>query len=193
MPVTAIPNSAARRRGEQFVTLGVDCEMFAVPVALVREILDLRPLCRMPEAPPDLAGLTDVRGRTVPVIDLRVKLGRSVAVATDATRILVLDVDLPGRRLELGLIADRVCEVTALDGDDFAPAPDIGTGWHCDYVQGIGRRGEQFVIILDLARLLGSDELALLPGGGAAGDAAPAGLIPPTTMRGTVQESIRCA
>ena len=149
----------------QFVTLGIDREVFAVPVELVREILDPRPLCRMPEAPAYLAGLIDVRGRAVPVIDLRVKLGWPAAAATDATRILVLAVPLADRNLDLALIVDRVFEVTALDSDSLAPPPDIGTAWRCTYVQGIGRRGEDFVIILDLAHLLGRDEVAVLPHG----------------------------
>lgn len=180
----------------QFVTLGIDREVFAVPVALVREILDPRPLCRIPEAPPYLAGLIDVRGRAVPVIDLRVKLGQPAAATTDATRILVLEVMLPDRHLDLALIVDRVFEVTALDRDTLAPPPDIGTAWRCDYVQGLGRRGADFVIILDLAHLLGRDEVALLPRGAAA-DAPP----PPNARAithlaadpGPAEELPRCA
>ncbi len=178
----------------QYVTLGIDREVFAVPVELVREILDPRPLWRMPEAPPHLAGLIDVRGRAVPVIDLRVKLGWPAAAATDATRILVLEVMLADRHLDLALIADRVFEVTALDRDSLAPPPDIGTAWRCAYVQGIGRRGDDFVIILDLAHLLGQDEVALLPRGTAADH--PISLIAadyPAIHSGNTEEPPRCA
>src|SRR4051812_21164300 len=114
---------------DQFVTLGLDDEVFAVPVGLVREILDMRQPFRIPEAPAHLAGLIDVRGCAVPVIDLRLKLGLPPRAADVDTRILVLDVPVEGRSLLLGLIADRVFEVTALD-DGMAPPPDIGTTWH---------------------------------------------------------------
>jgi purine-binding chemotaxis protein CheW len=95
----------------QFVTLGIDQEVFAVPVDTVVEILDMRPMFRLPEAPPYLAGLIDVRGRSVPVIDLRVKLGLPATATTETTRILVLEITIEGRPLALGLIADRVFEV----------------------------------------------------------------------------------
>jgi len=150
----------------QFVTLGLDHEVFAVPVDLVREILDMRQPFRIPEAPAHLAGLIDVRGQAVPVIDLRLKLGLAPREAAADTRILVLDVPVGERMLSLGLIADRVFEVTALDQGSVAPPPDIGTAWQCDYIAGIGRRGDTFVVIFDLSRLLSSEDVALLHAAG---------------------------
>ncbi len=146
----------------QFVTLGIDREVFAVPVEPVLEILAMRPLFRVPEAPAHFAGLLDVRGQAVPVIDLRLKLGLPAAPPTDNTRILVLEVPVSGRRLVLGLIADRVFEVAALDQHAIAPPPDIGTRWRSDYISGVGRRGDGFVIIFDLSRLLSCGDVALL-------------------------------
>src|SRR5215813_7014828 len=96
---------------------------------------------RIPEAPAHLAGLIDVRGQAVPVIDLRLKLGLMPREAGADTRILVLDVPVETHVLPLGLIADRVFEVTALDPGSVGPPPDIGTAWHSDYIRGIGRRG----------------------------------------------------
>lgn len=147
---------------DQFVTLGIDKEVFAVPVDVVREILDMQPMFRIPEAPVHVAGLIDVRGRAVPVIDLRRKIGLPAMPPTDMTRILVLEVVVQGRTLALGLIADRVFEVIALDAGSIAPPPDIGTGWHCDYIRGVGRRGDDFVVIFDLSSLLASDDVGLL-------------------------------
>src|SRR5215813_6695364 len=98
----------------QFVTLGIDREVFAVPVDAVLEILDMRPMFRIPEAPGYLAGLIDVRGRGVPVIDLRLKLGLPAIAATETTRILVLEFTVGTQPLVLGLIADRVIEVISL-------------------------------------------------------------------------------
>lgn len=147
---------------EQFVILGLDQELFAVPVEMVREILEMRQSFHMPEAPPYLAGLIDVGGRAVPVIDLRVKLGLPGRTATADTRILVLDVPAGKRQLSFGLIVDRVLEVTALDADNTAPPPEIGTRWRSDYIRAIGRREGNFVVIFDLARLLARDACAVL-------------------------------
>lgn len=148
--------------GTQFVTMGVDREVFAVEVDAVQEILDAREIARLPNAPDFLLGLIDVRGHSVPVLDLRLKLGLPAADVTENTRIVVLDVDCGGRRLLLGLLADRVFEVTGLDQDAVEPPPEIGTRWRSEYIRGIGRRGSDFVIVFDLARLLSGEEAALL-------------------------------
>jgi purine-binding chemotaxis protein CheW len=148
----------------QFVTLGIDREVFAVPVETVVEILDMRPVFRIPETPAYLAGLIDVRGRGVPVIDLRVKLGLPAIAATENTRILVLEVMVAGRQIVLGLIADRVFEVIALDLRQLEAPPDIGVAWHSDYIRGVGRRGSGFVVIFDLPKLFSTDEVVILSG-----------------------------
>ncbi len=156
---------AARAGGEQrqYVTLGVDRDVFAVDVRMVNEILDMRPMARVPNAPPFLVGMIDVRGRNVPVIDLRTRLGLPPAVAAPQSRIVVLDAEVGGRELPLGLLADQVYEVTALDGGRIEPPPEIGVRWRSEYIAGVGRRNGAFVIIFDLSRLLTSEETALLP------------------------------
>ncbi|WP_439816761.1 chemotaxis protein CheW [Zavarzinia sp. CC-PAN008] len=152
----------------QYVTLGVDTDVFAIPVAQVQEILDLRPMSRLPHAPSYVRGLIDVRGTSVPVIDLRARLGLAPAEATAATRILVLQVPAGERVLVLGLIADSVFEVTALDDGRLEPPPEIGSRWRPEIMVGLGRRGAAFVVVLDVARLMAADGSASLAGLGAA-------------------------
>ena len=154
------------KEGGQFVTLGVGREVFAVPVEAVLEILDMREMFRVPDAPAHVAGLINVRGRSVPVIDLRLKLGLAAAAATETTRIMVLDVCVGGRQLVLGLIADRVFEVASLDDGLIEPPPDIGTRWRSDYIRGVGRRGDKFVVVFDLGHLFASTEPAFLGASG---------------------------
>ena len=151
----------------QFVTLGLGAEVFAVSVAYVREILDYQAPFAIPEGPNYLMGLTDVRGRGTPTLDLRLKLGLPAAAPTGATRILVLDVPVDGRVLALGLIADRVIEVVAFSDEQIEGAPDIGVPWRSDYIQGVVRRDSAagnsgFVVIFDLERLLTSQDAAAL-------------------------------
>lgn len=161
----------AIRGDAQFVTLGVDQEVFAVPVEAVVEILDMRPMFRLPDAPAFLAGLIDVRGRSVPVIDLRTKLGLPALDVTETTRILVLEIGTPAQVLVIGLIADRVFEVLTLDRQQIGAPPDIGVPWRCDYISGVGRRQGGFVIIFDLPRLFSSNELMLVNAGAGRPDA----------------------
>ena len=155
--------AAVKTAGEgQFVTLGIDREVFAVPVETVLEILDMRQASRVPEAPPYMLGLIDLRGRSVPVLDLRVKLGLPAIPATETTRILVLEVTVSGRPLVFGLVADRVIEVMALSAGEIEPAPDIGTRWRSDYILGVGHRDGRFVIIFNLSRLFSEEDTAAL-------------------------------
>lgn len=157
--------AAATRTEQQFVTLGIEREVFGVPVEAVLEILDMQPVFRVPEAPVYVLGLIDLRGRSVPVLDLRTKLGLPQIPSTETTRILVLEVTVGGRPLVLGLVADRVFEVLALADQEIEPAPDIGVRWRSDYISGVGHRDASFVIIFDLPKLFSTEDL-LLPAAG---------------------------
>lgn len=145
----------------QFVTFSLGEEIFAVPVEVVREILDHEEPFKIPHGPDYLLGLRDVRGQGVPVIDLRLRLGLSRTVKTPHTRILVLDVPVADRVLVLGLVADRVYEVVPFRGDQIETAPDIGIRWRSDYIAGVVRRNGGFVVIVDLARLFSDSDTAL--------------------------------
>ena len=146
----------------EYVTLCLGAEVFAVPVALVREILDYRETFRIPDGPAYLLGLIDVRGRGTPVIDLRAKLGMERIAPTPSTRIMVIDVPLPDRVLALGLVADRVLEVTTFAKEQIEPAPDVGVPWRSDYIDGVVRREKGFVVLLNMAKLLTTAEVAAL-------------------------------
>lgn len=144
----------------QYVTLGIGKEVFAVPVVRVQEILELRPIARLPYAPQFLLGMIDVRNQSVPVIDLRAKLGLEPALDTHDTRIIVLRADIGQREIILGLKTDRVFEVTSLDGDSLEPAPDIGLSWRSEAIEGVGRRNGAFVTVLDLTKMFSQSDIA---------------------------------
>ncbi|HEU5095100.1 MAG TPA: chemotaxis protein CheW [Reyranella sp.] len=149
----------------QYVTLGVANELFAAPVERVREILDMRPIARLPQAPANLLGMIDVRGQGVPVLDLRLTLGIEPAPDNENTRIIVLMINAAAGEMTVGLRTDRVFEVTVLDDDRLDPPPAVRGNWSGDCIAGIGRRNGAFVTVLDLDRLLGA--LALPANGGA--------------------------
>ncbi|MEO3387231.1 chemotaxis protein CheW [Mesorhizobium sp. CAU 1741] len=148
----------------QYVTFSLGDEVFAVPVGVVREILDHEEAFKIPNGPDYLLGLRDVRGQGVPIMDLRLKLGLSKTVPTPHTRVLVMDIPLDDRMLSLGMVADRVYEVTPFRRDQVEQAPDIGSRWRSDYIAGVVRRDQGFVVLVDLARLLTAKDTELLAG-----------------------------
>ncbi|KJF73712.1 MULTISPECIES: chemotaxis protein CheW [Rhizobium/Agrobacterium group] len=150
----------------QFVTFSLGEEVFAVSVAVVREILDHEDTFKIPHSPEYLLGLRDVRGQGVPIIDLRLRLGMSRSVRTPHTRVLVLDIPFPSRTLAIGLVADKVFEVTPFRRDQMETAPDIGVHWNSDYIAGVVRREGDFVVIIDLAKLFSNEENAIARQGG---------------------------
>lgn len=139
----------------QYVTLGVAKEIFAAPVATVQEILDMLPIARLPRAPENLLGMIDVRGKGVPVLDLRLTLGLESAPDTENTRIVVLSINGSQGPVTLGLRTDKVFEVTVLDSETLDPPPTVSSGWGGQCIKGIGRRNGAFVTVLDLNGLLG--------------------------------------
>lgn len=144
---------------EAVLTLACDDEVFALPVERVQEILDLRPITRLPNAPSQLLGMIDVRGNGVPVADLRTMLGMAATADTEMSRIVVLWVEAEGRRSIVAFRADRVIEVTALD-TDVEPLPNAGLfNWRDRMIAGIGRRNGGLVTVLDIDRMF--DGLAL--------------------------------
>ena len=133
--------------------------MFAVNVIHVREVLDLTPITRVPTAPAYMRGVVNVRGKAVPVVDLRAKFGLPVAADTAYTRILVLELELDGEAIVVGGQADSVREVIELEASQIAPGPRIATRWRSEMVRGMTRRGDDFVIILDVARIFALEDL----------------------------------
>jgi purine-binding chemotaxis protein CheW len=140
----------------QYLTLGLDGETFGIGIRNVREILDLRPISKIPHAPNFLLGMIDVRGTSFPIVDLRIKLDLPSVPATEATRIIILDVPMGDRFVGVGFVADCVFEVTGIDESQIELPPSVGGRWKSDYLAGIGRKGDGFVIIFDLARLMAS-------------------------------------
>jgi purine-binding chemotaxis protein CheW len=147
----------------QYLTLGLADETFGISIRNVREILDMRRITKLPHAPNFLLGMIDVRGSGYPIVDLRTKLNLPSVPATEATRIIILDVPMNGRLIGVGFVADCVFEVTDIDESEIKPAPAVGGRWKSDYLAGIGRKGEKFIIIFDLVRLMASEEMPADP------------------------------
>jgi purine-binding chemotaxis protein CheW len=149
----------------QYITFKLGNEVFAIGVAQVREVLEVPKITRMPTAPDYMLGVVNVRGKAIPVADLRQRLGLPPAEETVSTRIIVMELMLDGEAAVLGGLADSVHEVIELDPANIIPPPQIAMRWRTEFIQGMGRRGEDFLIILDVNALFASQHAALAEAG----------------------------
>jgi purine-binding chemotaxis protein CheW len=147
----------------QYMTFKLGDELFAIDVAQVREVLEVSQITRVPTAPLHMRGVVNVRGQATPVVDLRRRFGLPEQPDGVHTRIIVLELNVEGDRTVLGGIADSVHEVIDIEPANINPPPRIAMRWRADFIQGMGKRGEDFIIILDVDAVFSSDELAMVP------------------------------
>lgn len=152
----------------QYITLKLGDELFAIDVARVREVLEVTEITKVPTAPEFMRGVVNVRGKAVPVVDLRRKFGLAQVADTVHSRIVVMELDFDGEVTIVGGIADSVHEVIELDPAMINPPPTIAMRWKTELISGMGRRGDDFIIILDIHAAFTMDEAALA---GVAGEA----------------------
>lgn len=145
----------------QYMTFKLGNEVFAINVAHVREVLEVSTCTRVPTAPNYMRGVVNVRGKAIPVVDLRLRFGLPSAPDTMSTRVIVMELLIDGETTVLGGIADSVHEVIELDSSHIGPPPRIAMRWRTEFIQGMGQRGDDFIIILDVNAIFASDELAL--------------------------------
>src|SRR5690349_10481722 len=140
----------------EVLTLSLDGELFAIDAGCVREILDLVAVTEVPGSQPFVNGLINVRGKVVPLADLRLKFGMEQKDATVDTRVVVIEIDLAGDQTTIGLLADKVYEVTEIVPAQIEETPRIGMTWRQEYISCVGKRGEDFIIVLDIAAIFSS-------------------------------------
>lgn len=140
-------------RSLEVLTVGLQGEIFALEAAYVREILDLVPITEVPSSEPFINGLINVRGKVVPLADLRVKLGMEQRPPTVDTRIVVIEFTIDGDPAIVGLRADKVYEITEIAAAALEETPRIGMRWRPEYIRCIGKRGDDFIVVLDIERI----------------------------------------
>ncbi|HXN49508.1 MAG TPA: chemotaxis protein CheW [Bryobacteraceae bacterium] len=146
----------------QYITFRLGDELFAIGVGQVREVLEIARITRVPTAPDYMRGVVNVRGKAIPVVDLRRRFGLAPAADTLTTRIIVMELELDGETTILGGVADSVHEVIELEPGEIDPAPRIAMRWRTEFIRGMGRRGEDFIIVLDIDAVFSSKELAVV-------------------------------
>ena len=144
----------------QYLGFHVAGEEYAIGILRVREILEYDVVTKVPTTPPSIRGVINLRGSVVPVVDLAVKLGLPEIEVTKRTCIVVLEVNLEGERIVMGVLADSVSQVIDLPASEVEPPPTFGTRVRVDCLLGMGRAGRKFVLMLDIDKLLSSEEVA---------------------------------
>lgn len=137
----------------RYLIFSVGSELYGMEIRYITEIIGLQPITQVPEMPEYVKGVTNLRGKIIPVIDARLRFHKAVREYDDRTCIIVIDTTI----ISIGLIVDSVAEVLSMQDDDIAPPPDINKGGH-KYIKGIGKAGGSVKLLLDCQRLLTEDE-----------------------------------
>ncbi len=141
----------------KFLTFVLNDEVYGIEILKVREIIGLMDITNVPQTPDYMKGVINLRGKVIPVIDLRLKFSMPEEDHTQETCTIVVEVE----STSIGIIVDKVSEVMEIKGDEIENAPQFGQGIDTNFIMGLGKTKETIVILLDIAKVLSAEELAL--------------------------------
>ena len=151
---TALVRAASAARDVQYLTFTVGEEEYGVDILRVQEIKGYTAITRLPNSPPSIKGVMNLRGTVVPVIDLALRFHLPATSVTRRTCIVIVEVEHDAQRAVMGVLADAVSEVIDLVADQIDEPPQFGTRVHSDFLLGMIRSGRSFVLLLDIDRTL---------------------------------------
>ncbi len=146
----------------QYLTFKLEDEVFGLAIGKVREVLDFTTITKVPRTPEYMRGVINLRGSVVPVVDLRLKFGLAQTEKTVNTCIIIVEISMEGEITVLGALADSVQEVVELEPEQIEPAPKIGTKLNTEFIKGMGKREDQFIILLDIDKVFSNEELSVV-------------------------------
>jgi purine-binding chemotaxis protein CheW len=144
----------------QYLTFRLADEEHGLEILKVREIIGLMPITKVPHTPEHVRGVLNLRGKIIPVVDLRLKFGLPSVEDTMHTCIIVLEVKVNERSMQMGVIVDQVLEVRHVPADAIEPPPSFGLAVDTRFILGLGKMGSSIVLLLDVDRVLSTGELA---------------------------------
>jgi purine-binding chemotaxis protein CheW len=145
----------------KYMTFQLAREVYGLEILTVREIIGLMEITRVPRTSEFIRGVINLRGRVIPVIDLRLKFGMEATAATEQTVIIVVQCQVAGRALTMGVLVDLVLEVLTIAGSQIEPTPDMGQATiEGDFIRGVGKTSDRVIFLLDIARVLSGQDLA---------------------------------
>jgi len=156
---------ALTRLGGKYMTFQLAREVYGLEILAVREIIGLMEITRMPRTPDFIRGVINLRGKVIPVVDLRIKFGMDPVEATEQTVIIVVQCQVGGRALTMGLFVDLVLEVLTIEGAQIEPPPDLGSATiDGQFIRGVGKTPHGVAFLLDTARILSGQDVQQLAG-----------------------------
>ena len=147
---------------QQYLTFSLGGEVFALGILNVKEIIEFGHITEIPMMPAFIRGVINLRGAVVPVIDLSARFGGSSSTVSRRTCIVIVELGIGEERQDLGVIVDAVNEVLEIPRADIEPPPSFGARIRADFIQGMGKVDGHFVIILNVERVLSTEEITLL-------------------------------
>jgi len=162
---TATAAGARSAMSSQYLIFSLGKEMFGVATLRVREIIEYGNITNVPMMPEYMQGVINLRGSVVPVVDLSARFGRPATEISRRTCIVILEVLAETETFVLGIIVDAVSAVRQIEASAIEAAPSFGTRMRADFIEGMAKVNQGFVILLNLAAVLSIDELAMLQAG----------------------------
>lgn len=156
----SLASMSAAAESAQYLTFALGNELFAVSILVIKEIIQYGQLTTVPLMPDYISGVINLRGAVVPVIDLNARFGRGAAAVGKRTCIVIIEVQHEGEQHDVGIMVDAVSAVIDIGRDQIEPPPRFGATVRNDFIEGMGKLNDQFVMILDVARTFSLGELA---------------------------------
>jgi purine-binding chemotaxis protein CheW len=151
----------AEKEGK-YLTFTLGGEEYGIGILKIKEIIGMMPVTTMPQTPDFVKGVINLRGKVIPVMDLRLRFGMDAMDYTERTCIIVVEIDGGSGTIQVGIVVDSVSEVLNIKGDDIEETPDFGTKLNTDYILGMAKMEGGVKILLDIDRVLTSDELVMI-------------------------------
>ncbi len=158
------PQAVVDDSPQQYLTFSLGGEVFALGILNVKEIIEFGSITEIPMMPAFIRGVINLRGAVVPVIDLSARFGGRTSAVSRRTCIVIVELGSGEDRQDLGVIVDAVNEVLEIPRGDIEPPPSFGARIRADFIQGMGKVNGDFVIILNVERVLSTEEMAMLAG-----------------------------
>jgi purine-binding chemotaxis protein CheW len=143
----------------KYLTFSLAGEEYGLVILKVKEIIGIMPITVVPQTPPYIRGVINLRGKVIPVIDLRLKFSIAAAEYTERTCIIVVEISAAGRMILMGILVDSVSEVLNIKAADIEEAPSFGTRLNTEYILGMAKAGGGIKILLDIDKILSSEEI----------------------------------
>lgn len=158
---TAVVERAVAQAGK-YLTFHLAGEIQGIEILKVQEIIGIMEVTHVPQMPEFVRGVINLRGQVIPVVDLRLKLALPPQADTEKTCVIVVQVECATGRNTMGLIVDEVAEVADLNANQIEPAPAFGSNVHTEFILGMAKIGDRVVILIDIDRVLSTDEIAAM-------------------------------